>query len=310
MNAMFPITPAVAADTGVHLGDGSLYIRQNGADTNYCYNITGNAIDDQLYLLGHVIPTIEAAYDIHKFGVHLSPEATWMSVVFQSKKIALFKHKFLGLPNGRKIDPSIPSPILDDKALMKHCTREILATDGVLGFYSASKGAAHKYPRIQITMTAWKVIEQIAKFLRHQIGIDGSCTFEAEPRSSAWRPRHRIQVNGSANIERWKQEIGFSNPSHITRLMVFEKLGECPAGTSILDRLSYLTGCSIGLRSSGHLPWSAFESAISRMRKEFGSPDLDANQTIERIESFNNRVQHLRRELPRIVEPRKPGMES
>jgi hypothetical protein len=73
---MFSMTEAVAADTGIHLGDGSLYIRQNDADTNYSYRITGNAIDDQLYLLGHVIPTIESVYNIRKFGVHLSPEAT------------------------------------------------------------------------------------------------------------------------------------------------------------------------------------------------------------------------------------------
>jgi hypothetical protein len=301
---MFTMTTAIAADTGVHLGDGSLYIRQNGRDTNYVYSITGNAVEDQLYLLGHVIPTIEVAYDVDKFGIHLAPEATWMSIVYQSKKIALFKHRTLGLPNGRKIDPSIPRPILDDNALMKHCVRELLATDGVLGFYSASKSGVHKYSRIQITMTAWRVVEQLAKFLRQQIGINASCRFEAEPGSSVWRPRHRLQVNGSANIEKWRKEIGFSNPSHISRLMTFEKLGECPPRTSILDRLSYLTGCSSGLRASGPLPRSAFESAVSEMRRGFGSPDLNAHQTIKRIQCINRRLQHLARELPRIVESR------
>jgi len=299
---MFSVTPSIAADTGVHLGDGSLYIRQDGTDTNYCYSITGNAVEDQLYLLGHVIPTIEAAYDIHKFGVHLAPEGTWMSIVYQSKEIALFKHVILGLPNGRKIDPSIPLPILNDNSLIKHCIREILATDGVLGFYSASKNAVHKYPRIQITMTARRVIEQIAEFLREQIGINVSCRFEAEPSTSTWRPRHRIQVNGSANVEKWREEIGFSNPSQISRLMTFEKLGECPPRTSILDRLSYLTGCSSALGASGNLPRSAFESAISKMRREFGSPDLDAHQIVDRIQSINTRLRHLARELPRIVD--------
>ena len=103
-----PDDSRVAADTGVHIGDGHLFIRQNGADTNYVYDVTGNAIDDQLYLLGHVIPTIEAAYDIHKFGVRLAPEATWLSIVYQSKEMALFKHRVLELPNGRKTDLSIP----------------------------------------------------------------------------------------------------------------------------------------------------------------------------------------------------------
>lgn len=302
--AMFSITPEVAADTGIHLGDGHLFIRQNGTDTNYCYDITGNALEDQLYLLSHVIPTIELAYDLHKFGVYLDPGRTWMSIVFQSKNVALFKHGVLGLPNGRKISPSIPSAILDDARLMKYFVREILATDGVLGFYNASRNQPHKYPRIQIKMTARAVIEGLSKFLRRELGINVSCRLNAEPGGCGRRPRHITQINRSADIDIWRKEIGFSNPSHISRMMVFEELGECPPGTSILDRLSFLTGCTSTLKVSGAIPESAFESAISRMKREFGSPVLDAPRTIERIQKVNLRLRSLARELPRIVESR------
>lgn len=297
---MFPLTPSVAADTGVHLGDGSLYIRQNGTDTNYAYSVFGNALEDQLYLLGHVIPTIESAYNIHKFGVHLAPEATWMSIVCQSKDIALFKHKTLGLPNGRKVDPSIPLAIVDNAKLMKCCIREILATDGVLGFYDASSKGLHKYGRIQIKMTARRIIDQIARFLLDEFGIEASCRFNADAESGR-RPRHILQINRSQDIETWRSEIGFSNPSHISRMMVFEELGENPPGTSILGRLSYLGGCSPTVKASIPLPKSAFESVISKMRNKFGSPDLDSDQIIERIECINLRLQHLSRELPRLL---------
>lgn len=298
------MTPSVAADTGVHLGDGHLFIRQRGADTNYSYDITGNAVEDQLYLLSHVIPTIESAYDLHKFGIYLNPERTWMSIVFQSKNVALFKHRVLRLPNGRKVNLSIPPAILNDSRMMKYCVREILATDGVLGFYNASKNQPHKYPRIQIKMTAQAVIEEMARFLREKLCINVSCRFNAEPAGLGRRPRHIIQVNRSADIDIWRKEIGFSNPSHISRMMVFEELGECPPRTSILDRLSFLTGCSSTLRASGPLPESSFESAISKMRREFGSPDLDAHHTIKRIHNINLRLRRLVRELPRIVEMR------
>jgi hypothetical protein len=225
-----------------------------------------------------------------------------MYIDYQSKNIALFKHRTLGLPNGRKIEASIPSSILETPKLMKCCIREILATDGVLGFYSAAEKAAHKYPRIQITMTAEKVIGQIANFLRQQIGINASCRFGAEPGTSEWRPRHRIQINRSANIEKWRKEIGFSNPSHISRLMTFEILGECPPRTNLLDRLSYLTGCSNGIRTSGPLPRWTFESVISQMRREYGYPELHGHEIIEAIHRINMRLKHLARELPRIVE--------
>jgi len=87
-------------------------------------------------------------------------------------------------------------------------------------------------------------------------------------------------------------------------MMVFEELGEYPPGTSILDRLSFLTGCTSTLKASGAIPESAFESALSRMKREFGSPVLDAPRTIERIQKVNLRLRSLARELPRIVESR------
>lgn len=301
IQTMFLLTPSVAADTGVHLGDGSLYIQQKGIDTTYSYSITGNALDDQLYLLGHVIPTIESAYNIHKFGVHLAPEATWMSIVYQSKDIALFKHNTLGLPNGRKIDPSIPLMVVDNAKLMKCCIREILATDGVLGFYDASKKGLHKYGRIQIKMTARRIIDQIGRFLLDEFGIESSCRYNADPAGFGRRARHILQINRFQDIETWRNEIGFSNPSHISRMMVFEELGQCPPGTNMLDRLSYLTGCSPTVKASAPLPKSAFDSVVSRMRKRFGYPDLASNQIIERIQCINLRLRHLSRELPRLL---------
>jgi hypothetical protein len=151
-------------------------------------------------------------------------------------------------------------------------------------------------------MTARGLIHDIARFLREESGIEASCRFNAEPAGSGRRARHILQINRSQDIETWRREIGFSNPSHISRMMVFEELGECPPGTSILDRLSHLTGCSSVLKASGPIPKSAFESAISKMRMEFGSPDLDGDKIIERIQSINMRLRHLARELPRIVE--------
>jgi hypothetical protein len=302
------MTADIAADTGTHLGDGHLFIRQDGANTEYAYDVTGNAVEDQLYLVSHVIPTIESGYGLHKFGVHLDPGRTWMQVRFQNKNVALFKHRTLGLPNGRKLNPSIPSAILDDPHLMKPCLREILATDGVLGFYNASKNHPHKYPRIQIKMTAQAVIEESARFLSENLCLNVSCRLNAEPGGWGRRPRHIIQINRSDDIDTWRKEIGFSNPSHISRMMVFEELGSCPPRTSIIDRLAFLSGSSSTPEASGSISESAFEFAVSKMKRDFGSPVLDARSTIDRIQDINLRLRHLGRELPRIVELRKPKM--
>ena len=296
------MTSDVAADTGIHIGDGHLLIRQQGVDTVYAYDVTGNAIDDQLYLLSHVVPTVERAYGLHKFGVHLDSGRTWMYVIFFSKNMALFKHNTLGLPNGRKLNLSIPQPILDDSRLMKYCAREILSTDGLLGFCTASKNRLHKYPRIQIKMTAGVVLEQLAKFLVQQISMKVSCRMNTESTEVNRRPRYILQINGLDDVEKWRKEIGFSNPSHISRLMVFEELGECPPSTSVVDRLAFLSNCSCSLKAEGPIPVSAFDSVISKMNRQFGSPIADAHTALEQIQRVNQRLRHLNRELPRIVQ--------
>jgi len=298
---MFRLTRSVAADTGIHIGDGHLLIRQQGADTSYTYDITGNALDDQLYFLSHVIPTIESAYGMSKFGIYVPRQETWISIVYQSKDIALFKNKVLGLPNGRKLDLSIPSLVFDDPRLMKCCVREILSTDWLVSFYSASRKRADKYGRIQITMTARRVIEQIDEFLRQYIGIDACCRVRADTPSLRRRARHVLQINRAEDINVWRREIGFSNPSHISRVMVSERLGECPPSSNILERLSYLAGCSSEVKANGPLPRSAFGSILNEMRKQFGSPDLPLDQTLGRMKAVNERLRRLARKLPQIV---------
>jgi len=85
-------------------------------------------------------------------------------------------------------------------------------------------------------------------------------------------------------------------------MMVFEELGECPPGTSIVDRLAFLAGCSCSLKAEGPIPESAFDSVISKMNRQFGSPIIDAHSAIIQIQSVNQRLHHLDRELPRIVQ--------
>src|SRR5437867_2145586 len=109
----------VAAETGIHIGDGGLSIKRGGPHGSYQYEVTRHALEDQLYLIGTVMPTISAAYDPHRPGFYVNPEQTWISLRYQSKAVALFKHETLGLPNGRKRNLSIPEAFRNDAHLMR-----------------------------------------------------------------------------------------------------------------------------------------------------------------------------------------------
>jgi len=305
----FSVTADLAADVGIHLGDGSLSARMRGSHSTYQYDITGHATEDQLYLIGQVIPIVSSAYGLHQPGIYLDRRQSWISVRYQSKSVVLFKHESLGLPNGRKTNASIPHVIRDDGRLMRCLARELVATDGVLGFYSASPSGPHKYARIQLKLTAAAVVAELANFLKHELGMSVSCRMNAVTHGRWIRsPQHILQVNCLGDIDTWRREIGFSNPSHISRLMIFELMGECPPRTGTVGRLSFLSGRSSDLTCPGPIPRSAFISVIDEMRKRFGSPRVKGEHLIQQMRGINRRLQtRLGRGLPEIVNLRAAG---
>jgi hypothetical protein len=299
----FHLSPDVAAETGIHIGDGGLSIKRGGPHGHYQYEVTGHALEGQLYLIGTVMPTISAAYDLHRPGFYINPERTWISLRYQSKAVALFKHETLGLPNGRKRNLSIPEVFRTDAHLMRPLARELLATDGVLGFYNAGRNNPHKYPRIQIKLKASLVIEQLATFLRADLGISASCRSTMsvhEGRSPSLQ--QILQVNRAEDIETWRREIGFSNPSHISRMMVFEALGECVPRTGIVDRLSFLCGYSSSLVTSKPIAPSDLVAMVDTMTARFGFPRVRGEAILREISEINKRLgSNLNRKLPMLV---------
>ena len=299
----FHLSPDVAAETGIHIGDGGLSIRRGGPHGSYQYEVTGHALEDQLYLIGTVMPTISAAYGLQRPGFYINPEQTWISLRYQNKAVALFKNETLGLPNGRKRNLSIPEAFRNNAHLMRPLARELLATDGVLGFYNAGRNNPHKYPRIQIKLKTSFVIEQLATFLQTDMGISASCRSTIsvhEGRSPSLQ--QILQVNRSEDIETWRREIGFSNPSHISRMMVFEALGERVPRTSIVDRLSFLCGYSSRLAASKPIAPSDLIAMVDTMTARFGFPRVRGEAILQEMGKINKRLEsNLNRKLPMLV---------
>ncbi|TMI14152.1 hypothetical protein E6H33_09015 [Candidatus Bathyarchaeota archaeon] len=101
----FLLSPDVAAETGIHIGDGGLSIKRGGPHGHYQYEVTGTALEDQLYLIVTVMPTISVAYDLKRPGYYINPEQTWISLRYQSKAVALFKHETPRAPKWEEEEP-------------------------------------------------------------------------------------------------------------------------------------------------------------------------------------------------------------
>ncbi len=299
----FPLTPDVAAETGIHIGDRSLYIKKNGPHGSYRYEITGHALEDQLYLIGTVMPTVCAAYDLRRQEFYISPELGPLSDI-RAKALRSSSMKLWGLPNGRKTNLSIPAAIRSEPRLMRHLARELLATDGVLGFYNTGRNGTHKYCRIQIRLSTGRVIEELENFLKDELGLSLLRRSEVVAHEG-WGISHQhiSQINRAEDIDTWRREIGFSNPSHISRIMVFEALGECIPRTSILDRLSFLSGRSPRLTASAPITSADLTSVVEEMRMKFGFPRLRAPAILQKVDEINERLElGLDRRLPLMVD--------
>jgi hypothetical protein len=166
--------------------------------------------------------------------------------------------------------------------------------------------SVHKYPRIQIKLASESIIRQLATFLRNTMGLSVSCRLNVAVDGWGRNPRYILQINRGEDIETWRREIGFSNPAHTSRMMVYNTLGECPPGTRLLDRLSFLSGCTPHLSAQKPMSASSFESVINQMRKEYKTPRLEAREIVRKMQEINKRP-YLRSRLPEIVALRAAG---
>jgi hypothetical protein len=208
----FIINEALAEETGIHIGDGSMNIYQghNGP----CYTVVGHHINDKEYIDTVVLPLIKEVY-----GKNPKPRL-WSQGTYgfriRSEEIIRFKHNVLGLPLGKKMNITIPVLISGDSSLMRACIRGIADTDGSINL---EKKNGKNYPRIFITNTSEPLMRQIQAFLAQEgLRIQSWSHPQKE-----WRRIHKIAINGVAMLALWNSKIGFHNPNHIRKAQLVQE---------------------------------------------------------------------------------------
>ena len=130
-------------------------------------------------------------------------------MVFDSKEICNFLIEGLGLPYGKgKCEKVfIPQVFLEDWNLKKSVLRGIMDSDGSI--FVSKKPRINKYPSIEITTTSLKLAEQLREILLSR-GFRLAKIRKSLSKTSKL-PAYRIPLYGKRNVEKWLNEIGFSN---------------------------------------------------------------------------------------------------
>ncbi len=231
----------LAEETGIHIGDGALSISTKKTGYHcYWHRVSSSLRDDFVYMKCHVLPLIQRLYNVPT-RIKIQPESEF-SYVYESRAIAQFKSKVLGLPVGRKKNITIPMVFTKNSKLTRACLKGIADTDGTIVFNKS--GGIHRNPHVAIKNSSKPLILQMAKLIKRELDVNTSLTLDKLYQDSAIMerktPMNWLRVYGKRELHIWMEKIGFANPSKISRLMVWKQYGVLPPYTTFPQRVAMI----------------------------------------------------------------------
>ena len=228
-------SPLLAYETGVHMSDGSLQIVDGGTHSTRYF---GNSDDDFLFFCAILPYVIKQIYnkDVN-IGMRTTGKTCNISVC--SKKIALFKRDVLGLPVGNKINlQHIPKFIIENNKLAPFLCG---FADGDMSLnFSKNYAGIPIYPEISCTLSNKGLLRDIVGSLE-SFGFHVSTKYNIQRvREGIEHTEHRFFLSGNDQIERWMHIIGFLNPKHITKYLLWKRDEYCESKTTTFERIFML----------------------------------------------------------------------
>tara|TARA_Y100000310_G_scaffold195495_1_gene195489 strand:- start:71 stop:1102 length:1032 start_codon:yes stop_codon:yes gene_type:complete len=195
------LTPLLAEEVGIHVGDGFLSESRNE------YRLKGNKNDEKEYYDRYIRGLYKKLYNL---DVPLKEYETTYGFEKASKAIWAFKYKVLGIKPGRK-DNMEMLPIIKNSRntnVLTSFIRGIFDTDGSVSFKSMY-GYGPYYPVISVSLKSKKLIDGIYDILK-KLGLKPMIS----PNGESWR----IDLCGYERMALYSKAIGWSNPKHLNKV--------------------------------------------------------------------------------------------
>jgi len=229
---------AVFELVGVLLGDGYILCKP----PQYRVEISGNSREDSPYFRDY-LPTLFDNIGTDR-KIHLrqcrDKKGSSIRLVLNSKKFVTYFVKDIGLVYGkRKAEfAEVPDRLLDERwELTRLILRGFADTDGSLFFGRKGTYQKYSYPMIEMRSASSKLLSQFQCLLQNH-GFN--------PRLRSVKSRYMskasyLYLSGRKQLLKWIDEIGFSNPKHLTKYYVWKRIGYCLPGTTLKERLQILS---------------------------------------------------------------------
>jgi len=207
------LTPELAEEIGMHVGDGFLSKRKNE------YRLKGNKNNEREYYDNFIKPLYKKLFNI---DINIKEYETTYGFEIASKSLWNFKTNVLGLSAGRKDNMEFPEIIkVNDIKILTAFVRGLFDTDGSVCFIKRYKEFGNYYPLITLTLKSKKLIIGIYEILS-MLGLKPNMSKNGD----CWR----IDLNGYRRLETYSKLIGWSNPKNIVKVIKWKnqypKLGK------------------------------------------------------------------------------------
>lgn len=225
------VTEELAEEVGMHISDGYMGVNKGTSLIQY----SGHAIDDFPYYTFRFVPLLKKLLGTSRIKYRGVKGEKSLNITIRSKQLGFFKHKVLGLPNGKKRNITIPNYFLKDLRIIRAVLRGLFDGDGSITFKSKD-GLAHTYPVMSYSSISKELMRQLQDLLR-KLGFQVPDKLYDKKDGT-----FILSMNGDTNYEKWMCTIGFNNPKHLTKVLLYETLGMVPPNLDLVDRVKLVRG--------------------------------------------------------------------
>ena len=221
---------------GIQVGDGFLkkIIRKGKID--YLISYDGHKINEFEWYNHTLKPLIKYLFN-KDVKVRKTTTGT-VKIYFGSKAVFIFLHEVCGVSQSPKHNIIIPSIITNsNKEIKRSFLRGLADTDFSLNFKKRTEKAF--YPVIDFN-TSCITLHKSTKKLLEELGFRISFGHRKKPRRNKMFDSYYIRISGRDQLDKWMKEVCFESSNHLTRYLVWKKLGHLPQNTDIIQRYKIL----------------------------------------------------------------------
>ena len=233
------ILPLLAYETGTHLGDGCLgyYFYKSDQAWKYCFQYTGDVINEYDFYVTTVRPLLKKLYGLEK-DILINKRDNTCIISTRRRDICIFKED-IGLPVGKKKNVIIP-PFINSKKLQANLLRGFADTDFSLSFRIQKK---KDYPIISTKLADPILLSQLYILCKNR-GLRPYVLFNRKNKNinikEGYSIVHELCLYGQENLYKWMEIIGFWSSKHLTKFLLWEKTGKAFPRSTTAERYELL----------------------------------------------------------------------